>query len=542
MDPESRKKLCRGTCGVCGLIVLVTTITLLSGIRHVGEDEQLLVFHRNGRYVEGPGTCWVPPGTAYRHRDVQVLSRTEYVILENRATGEKSLSKGPGRLFLGAWEEAAGKKDAVSIKSDQYLFITDTLTGQVLKVQGPSLVFPETAFHELGDPKEVVRLAEFEAMVTRDLNGILKYHFGQGGGESVSLEPFAEVVSFNWTIGGDVETNHQWATIDRIDTRVRQLPFWFDDIRTSDSMEFELEGIMFWQVVDVERLVQSTADPTSDIWHALRARIAAASSQYGFVDFLKQAPAMKDELVALEKGNNTDFYTSRGVRLHSMELIEVELHSDGVASSITNAIASEAALRINEVEKLRTENELEIARIDGQHRMLMQELANQLLSDARAHEAQTQEAELRYAREASEEGQRAAHELQVAENSATLRITQENHTFALRAVEAANRVALETGRSALLDVLEANLRKESASTGMVTGLHMGKSVDEYLHALQSSLPDLDKRISLFTFMQELGARNATSLNLASGNAQLYVTPESANLYLGPSRALNHTEL
>ena len=82
-------------------------------------------------------------------------------------------------------------------------------------------------------------------------------------------------MTLSWTIGSDVETTTSTGgrvrqSLQKIDTRVQQLFFEFDDVRTADNIEFEVEGTIFWQVGDVQQLLAGTEDPTGDIWHRLR--------------------------------------------------------------------------------------------------------------------------------------------------------------------------------------------------------------------------------------------------------------------------------
>eukprot|EP01052_Picozoa_sp_SAG31_P045040 SAG31_NODE_8078_length_1527_cov_1.452381_3_plen_65_part_00 len=60
-------------------------------------------------------------------------------------------------------------------------------------------------------------------------------------------------------------------TVTRLDQRMQQLFFQYDDVRTNDNIEFEVEGTIFWSIADVPQLVTSTNDPTGDIWYGKQA-------------------------------------------------------------------------------------------------------------------------------------------------------------------------------------------------------------------------------------------------------------------------------
>merc|ERR1719450_991695 len=65
--------------------------------------------------------------------------------------------------------------------------------------------------------------------------------------------------------------------VTKIDTR-SQYAFFEYNVRTSDNVELVLEGTIFWQVVDVPKMIQTTGDPKGDVWfHARSAMIQAVS-------------------------------------------------------------------------------------------------------------------------------------------------------------------------------------------------------------------------------------------------------------------------
>merc|ERR1711972_920741 len=103
--------------------------------------------------------------------------------------------------------------------------------------------------------------------------------------------------------------------------------------------------------------------------------------------------------------------------------------------------------------------------------------------------------------------------------------------FELEVAAQAKQIVLARGRSELLDIEGANTRKESTSAGAAMGVQLGKSIDEYMQALDSSVPTAGDRINLYALTKELESRNATTANLGRGKAQLYMTPEAVNLNL-----------
>eukprot|EP00929_Paragymnodinium_shiwhaense_P118210 TRINITY_DN9006_c0_g1_i3.p1 TRINITY_DN9006_c0_g1~~TRINITY_DN9006_c0_g1_i3.p1 ORF type:complete len:902 (+),score=160.60 TRINITY_DN9006_c0_g1_i3:188-2893(+) len=453
-------------------------------------------------------------------KDVEVssLKAHEYMIVLDSQTGDKRVQKGPGRFTLDPVEELVEVRMGVSLKAHQYVFVTDMSTGTTVTVRGPLQYVPADPDAVVSEIKEVHILAEYETMVTRAMNGSLTYYSGANGGGNVVLEPDSEFLVFNWSAGGDMESNRKYDSFLKIDTRIRPLPFWFDDVRTSDNMEFELEGTIFWRVVDVQKLVNATSDPANDVWQRLRARIFAAATQYSYSDFLKGAGAMKDQVVADELSNQVDFYDVRGLELQSVELVEVELHSDELSKSVTDAVAAEATDRLNRIERIKTQNAIEMTRLEGEHQKSMQELDNKLAAETKERDVATQLVERDDVLKTLEEAKRHARDLVAEANAHALSMAQATNRQAVQSAALNNQVTLEADRSLLLDVLDTNARKEAESSGTSAGLKLAKNVDEYLMTLNDSIPELSDKIELYTVLKEMETRKATAANLAGGTA------------------------
>merc|ERR1711920_1132770 len=92
--------------------------------------------------------------------------------------------------------------------------------------------------------------------------------------------------------------------VTKIDMR-SQYAFFEYNVRTSDNVELVLEGTIFWQVVDVPRMIQTTGDPKGDVWfHARSAMIQSVSKvtletfMAQFNDIVKQASTVDDPFYA----------------------------------------------------------------------------------------------------------------------------------------------------------------------------------------------------------------------------------------------------
>merc|ERR1719238_119314 len=90
----------------------------------------------------------------------------------------------------------------------------------------------------------------------------------------------------------------------KIDLR-SQYTFFDYNVRTSDNVELILEGTIFWQVVDVKKMIQATGDPQGDVWFHCRSSLIAAVSRVPLQSFMTEF----NEIVNAAAQTDTDFYT-----------------------------------------------------------------------------------------------------------------------------------------------------------------------------------------------------------------------------------------
>merc|ERR1711879_749774 len=98
--------------------------------------------------------------------------------------------------------------------------------------------------------------------------------------------------------------------VTKIDTR-SQYAFFEFNVRTSDKVELVLEGTIFWQVIDVEKMIHNTGDPKGDVWYHVRSALIQAVSRVTF----EQQRAAIEQTDALAKGNAHIFLTPEAMTL-----------------------------------------------------------------------------------------------------------------------------------------------------------------------------------------------------------------------------------
>ena len=117
--------------------------------------------------------------------------------------------------------------------------------------------------------------------------------------------------------------------------------------------ELLLEGTIFWQVVDVPRMIERTGDPKGDVWYHARSSLIQAVSAVTLEQFM----ASFNAIVSRAAATDAAFYEQRGVRLHGLEVVRYEC-ADGKTAGVLQEIIQETTNRINRLQKQKSENEV----------------------------------------------------------------------------------------------------------------------------------------------------------------------------------------
>jgi hypothetical protein len=315
-------------------------------------------------------------------------------------------------------------------------------------------------------------------------------------GTSFFLPPYASMLTFEWTVGYDVEDQGgaaessragEMRTFSRLDQRMQQLFFQYDDVRTNDNIEFEVEGTIFWQIQDVPKLVTATNDPTGDIWHRMRSQISQAAGNYNYAGLLASLRNMT--AIVREQELDHPFYTMRGIKVYDFQLIEVELKDEELEANIVDAMALEAIDRINRVNQEISESEVEIVRLQG-------------IFNVDAARAQNEQ------------------DLEVLRAQNALIMEANQHELKLQQQE--NLMLLEQERTSYLDVLRDNSMLEAQTIGETEGMIQGAAINQYLTSLNTSDLSLSEAVRMYELRLAYQNANATTANIASGAAELYL--------------------
>jgi len=365
--------------------------------------------------VKGPCTWFPGPYDKASEKQTAIaLQDDEYVFLKDASSGQRWVEKGPSLLFLepmwraeGADSKKSGVRKAFVLKSNEYIRLVDGNTGKVTVHRGESKVFPgpddvpldsgvqqavqvdgehavlvrdrcsgqlrlvteKQAFvpgpHDnIEEIRELIKLAEHEAMILKDIDGKYQYYYGSAEKRAPDqpsaffLPPHTEIVKMWWSRGPRRERKD--VSFERFDCRPHFMKLEFN-CRTSDNVELVLDGVIFWELVDLPAMWHHTSDTSGDMVYHIRSKFIQEVAQVTLKVFM-------ETLHTISKGileGDTEFYTERGIKVHSLEVTRYQC-ADKSTAAILEQIIQETTNRMNRLSQAESENEVGLFKTQGQ--------------------------------------------------------------------------------------------------------------------------------------------------------------------------------
>jgi regulator of protease activity HflC (stomatin/prohibitin superfamily) len=299
------------------------------------------------------------------------LSKTQWVRIMNEATGRVQVKQGELVYFLNETEIVLGEEvnEGYDVNEFQAVLVESSEDGQKRLVK-PSpgqknLLFIPGAYDTVLEIRQLVHVQPHEAVVTIDEAGTYRF-FQNENGTSFFLDPYDHLVTMRWSTGNILDEK-ETEIITKIDQRSQNLYFDFE-VRTSDNVRLQLEGVVRWKVINVEQMIQGTRDPRGDVWHHSRHVLLQAVSKIDLQDFMKNFNARVKAAFEQDRVNGTSFYTERGVLVESMEVTGYQC-VDAKTADILQEIIRETTNRINRMQKQESENDVARAKLEAEIRL-----------------------------------------------------------------------------------------------------------------------------------------------------------------------------
>lgn len=305
------------------------------------------------------------------------LRRNEYIKLVDTATGEIRVEKGEQIVFptptedTRAQEQYATVTAAVEVNDESAVLVESKASGQQRLVQDIGMFFPGP-HDEVLDVRKLIRVEPHEVAIVQNSSGEYTFKGGDNKGAAFFLPPHCELVTMYWgsAQSPDEVANHQVASgkktvsykvpITKIDTRPQYMCREFS-VRTSDNVELILDATIFWQVVDVPKMIQTTGDPKGDVCFHAHGYMIQAVSRVTLEVFM----ADFNDIAIKAAGGDDAFYTDRGVKLHALEVTRYEC-ADSKTSAVLQEIIQETTNRINRMQKQHSDNDVQREKMIGE--------------------------------------------------------------------------------------------------------------------------------------------------------------------------------
>jgi len=309
------------------------------------------------------------------------LKVDEYVRVEDKQSSEIRVVRGAERVFLGPNERTldGGKQKAVQVDDERAVLVRDLQSGQLSLFTDKTLFVPGPT-EAIEEVRQKIRLSSHEALITKDKHGQLIFHYGnvEKNAEQPTaffLPPHEEVVQLWWSSG--LRREKRDLCIQVFDCRAQYM--WFEfDCRTSDNVELVLEVTMFWEVVDLPKLVRATGNLPGDIFNQARSQFIKHVAKVTLKAFMEELHTISE---TVHQGDYA-FYESRGVKIFSLEVTRYKC-SEQRTSEVLQQIIEETTNRLNRLSQAESENEVKIFRMQGQ--IEQEKLNNELLEIQHRH-------------------------------------------------------------------------------------------------------------------------------------------------------------
>eukprot|EP00931_Biecheleriopsis_adriatica_P073810 TRINITY_DN48024_c0_g1_i1.p1 TRINITY_DN48024_c0_g1~~TRINITY_DN48024_c0_g1_i1.p1 ORF type:complete len:683 (-),score=155.41 TRINITY_DN48024_c0_g1_i1:142-2121(-) len=372
-------------------------------------------------------------------RQALAVKPLEYAIVTDIRNGQVTHRPGPMQLKLGAYETMNGTKSKVVLERDEFIRLVDKKSGAERVVVGPDTIIPDPAersdnmiekarflggdsavlvlnktsglqrlisekgtfapapYEIILEERSLIRVLPHEAVVVRDHTGALHVKRGDtnsGGnpgevGSAFFLQPHHELLALEWSTYGASGSVNGSSTelVTRIDLRARKSAFKYE-VRTSDNVKLRLEGQIFWQINNVDKMVAQTSDPEGDVWLHARSALIQAVSKATLSEFMANFNNITMESFKAQAKDG--FYDDRGVVVQDLELTRFEC-VDQATADVLQQIIQETTNRINKLQAAQSANEVKAAALSAEITLEQQkgDLIRQQAANARL-EAETE--------------------------------------------------------------------------------------------------------------------------------------------------------
>jgi len=315
-----------------------------------------------------PEPMWKVEGSGAKTSGVQkawILKANEFIRMVDGNTGKITVHRGEKKVFPGPDETPLdhGIQKSIEIDGEHAALVRDKCSGQLRLVTEKQLFVPG-ANDTIEEIRQLIKLADHEAMILKDADGNFQYYYGSDTKRSPDqpkaffLPPHSQIVDIWWSRGPRRERKD--VSFTRFDCRPHFMKFEFN-CRTSDNVEMVLEGVLFWELLDLPAMWCYTGDTTGDMVHHIRSKFILRVAQSSLKVFMETLHDISKHIL----DEDVEFYATRGIKVHSLECTRYQC-ADKSTAEILEQIIQETTNRMNRLSQVESENEVNLFRTQGQ--------------------------------------------------------------------------------------------------------------------------------------------------------------------------------
>ena len=328
-------------------------------------NQYLVIRFLDGRteHQRGPGEVWWDP-TQHESivaRQLEEIDANEAVLVYTRLADEtvrRRVLKGPAQYMPEAneWLQRRDELRRYSAEAHEYIAIR-FLNGRTEHVRGPADLWFEPDAHESVSIDKATPVDAHEALVvySREADDAVTRRVLRGPAQYVPA-PGEWLHAFRWHGADPNDPTRKRPSALRF-THLRVIPdqMYFDvrDVRTSDDALLVVQLMVFFELVDIRKMLDQTHDPIADFINALSADIVGFAADRSFEQF-KEATGQLNDLAQYE--NLTGRSERIGYRINKV-VYRGYVASDALQLMHDDAIERRTALKL-EAETERQAQEL----------------------------------------------------------------------------------------------------------------------------------------------------------------------------------------
>eukprot|EP00050_Salpingoeca_kvevrii_P019076 m.82085 g.82085 ORF g.82085 m.82085 type:complete len:435 (+) comp8251_c0_seq2:968-2272(+) len=316
------------------------------------------------------------------------------------ADGTCEIVRGPRRMFL--FRKRMRILPVVHATQNQYLEITH-LDGHVENLRGPAAMVVSPLEHRSITCKAAISLTSHEALVAYRPAPIPDASESGKSGYTAKVdrtiirgpclhvpEPNEWVHEFVWH-GTDPENKTRLVPKSRVFSVLPIIPdqFYYNvrDVRTADDVLITIKCMVFFELVNIERMLDSTNDPIADFVNSVCADVITYSASRTYEEFLEgtaQLSQLESYPQLVQRAERSGFTISKVVYrgYHASDSLQT-MHDDAIRNRTELRLQSETQEKSQAIEDMklaceaqRAGKKMELLEAEARHQQSLREMAH----------------------------------------------------------------------------------------------------------------------------------------------------------------------